>query len=58
MVPVFVIGTFGLNCEITLALVVKNVFELDAGAYGLLTSFFAAGSLIGALDLGTVVSED
>ncbi|TAL17934.1 MAG: MFS transporter [Frankiales bacterium] len=49
MVLVFVIGTFGLNFEITLALVVKNVFQLDAGAYGLLTAFFAAGSLIGAL---------
>lgn len=49
MVLVFVIGTFGLNFEITLALIVKNVFELDAGAYGLLTAFFAAGSLIGAL---------
>lgn len=49
MVLVFVIGTFGLNFEITLALVVKNVFRLDAGAYGLLTAFFAAGSLIGAL---------
>ena len=49
MVLVFVVGTFGLNFEITLALVVKNVFELDAGAYGLLSAFFAAGSLIGAL---------
>ncbi len=49
MVLVFVIGTFGLNFEITLALVVKGVFERDAGAYGLLSAFFAGGSLIGAL---------
>ena len=49
MVLVFVIGTFGLNFEITLALVVKQVFELGAGTYGLLSAFFAAGSLIGAL---------
>lgn len=49
MVLVFVVGTFGLNFEITLALVVKNVFERDAGAYGLLSAFFAGGSLIGAL---------
>ena len=49
MVLVFMVGTFGLNFEITLALVVKGVFELDAGAYGLLSAFFAAGSLMGAL---------
>ena len=49
MVLVFVVGTFGLNFQITLALVVKEVFELGAGAYGLLSAFFAAGSLIGAL---------
>lgn len=49
MVLVFMVGTFGLNFEITLALVVKGVFGLDAGAYGLLSACFAAGSLIGAL---------
>ncbi|MEX2289795.1 MAG: MFS transporter [Mycobacteriales bacterium] len=49
MVLVFLVGTFGLNFEITLALVVKGVFQLDAGAYGLLSACFAAGSLLGAL---------
>jgi MFS family permease len=49
MVLVFMVGTFGLNFEITLALVVKGVFQLDAGAYGLLSASFAAGSLLGAL---------
>ncbi len=46
---VFMIGTFGLNFQITLALVAKQVFHTDAGSFGLLTSAFALGSLIGAL---------
>ena len=49
MVLVFVVGTFGLNFQITLALVVQQVFERGAGAYGLLSAFLALGSLIGAL---------
>ncbi len=43
------VGTFGLNFQITLALVVKEVFQRSAGAYGLLSAFLAVGSLIGAL---------
>ncbi len=49
MVLVFMVGTFGLNFQITLALVVKEVFQRDAGAYGLLSAFLAVGSLLGAL---------
>ncbi|MDQ3611101.1 MAG: MFS transporter [Actinomycetota bacterium] len=49
MALVFMVGTFGLNFQITLALVVKEVFGRGAGAYGLLTSIFAVGSLLGAL---------
>jgi len=52
MVPivlVFIMGTFGLNFQITLALVTKESFGLGAGAYGLLTSMFALGALLGAL---------
>ena len=49
MVLVFVLGTFGLNFQITLALVVKEVFGRGAGAYGLLSSTLALGSLLGAL---------
>ena len=52
MVPiamVFVIGTFGLNFQITLALVTKEVFDRGAGSYGLLSAMIAIGSLIGAL---------
>ena len=49
IVLVFMVGTFGLNFQITLALVVKEVFERSAGAYGLLSAFLALGSLVGAL---------
>jgi MFS family permease len=46
---VFLIGTFGLNFSITLALVVKEVFGRSAGAYGALSACLAVGSLLGAL---------
>jgi MFS family permease len=52
MVPivlVFMVGTFGLNFQITLALMVKSVFEREAGAYALLSVMLAVGSLLGAL---------
>lgn len=49
MVLVFMVGTFGLNFQITLALVVKEVFGRGAGSYGLLSAFLAVGSLVGAL---------
>jgi len=49
MALVFVVGTFGLNFQITLALVVKGVFEREASAYGLLSAMLAVGSLLGAL---------
>ena len=44
-----VIATFGLNFQITMALVAKQVFDKGAGSFGLLTSVLAAGSLLGAL---------
>jgi len=46
---VFMIGTFGLNFQITLALVTKEVFGRGAGSYGLLSAMIAVGSLVGAL---------
>ena len=46
---VFMVGTFGLNFQITLALVAKTVFDKGPSQFGLLTSAFAFGSLIGAL---------
>lgn len=49
IVLVGVIGTFGLNFQITTALVAKTVFHRGAGSYGLLGTAFAFGSLIGAL---------
>jgi MFS family permease len=52
MVPillVFVIGTFGLNFQMTLALVAKETFHMGAGSYGALSAFLATGSLLGAL---------
>ena len=49
MVMVFMIGTFGLNFQITLALVTKEVFGRGAGSYGLLSAMIAVGSLVGAL---------
>ena len=46
---VAVIGTFGLNFQLTLALVAKQTFDKGAGSYGLLSAMLALGSLIGAL---------
>jgi MFS family permease len=44
-----IIGTFGLNFQITLALITTHVFGRGAGAYGLLSTGLAIGSLFGAL---------
>ncbi|MGY1739167.1 MULTISPECIES: MFS transporter [unclassified Blastococcus] len=44
-----VMGTFGLNTQVTIALMARQEFDLGAEAFGLLTTFFAVGSLTGAL---------
>ena len=44
-----VVGTFGLNFQLTTALMARTVFHLGAGEYGLLGSVMAIGSLAGAL---------
>jgi MFS family permease len=44
-----VVGMFGLNFQLTLALMSKQVFRLDASGYGLLLVMLAVGSLLGAL---------
>ena len=49
IVLVGIIGTFGLNFQLTLALVAKQVFHKGAGSYGALSAMLALGSLIGAL---------
>jgi predicted MFS family arabinose efflux permease len=46
---VFIIGTFGMNYQITIALIAKQVFHRGAGAYGLLSTTLAVGATIGAL---------
>jgi MFS family permease len=49
MVLAFVIGTFGFNYQVTIALMSREVFDLGAEAFGLLSTCFAVGSLSGAL---------
>ena len=46
---VFFTGTFGLNFQITSALMATEVFGKGASEYGLLGTFMAVGSLTGAL---------
>lgn len=48
-VVAFFAGTFGLNFQMTSALMSTNVFHKGAGAYGVLGSIMAVGSLAGAL---------
>jgi MFS family permease len=49
LLAVFFVGTFGLNFQLTSALMATEVFNKDAGGYGLLGSIMAVGSLAGAL---------
>src|SRR3954453_19162387 len=49
MVIVGMVGTFGLNFQVTTALMARLVFHKGAGEYGLLGSIMAIGSLAGAL---------
>jgi MFS family permease len=46
---VFVLGTFGMNFQMTTALMATAVFGKGAGGYGLLGSIMALGSLSAAL---------
>ena len=46
---VFFAGTFGLNFQLTSALMATHVFDKGAGEYGILGSTMAIGSLTGAL---------
>jgi len=46
---VFFAGTFGLNYQMTTALMATEVYREGAGEYGLLGSILAVGSLSGAL---------
>jgi MFS family permease len=49
MALAFVIGTFGFNYQVTIALMAREQFGLGAEAFGLLSTTFAVGSLTGAL---------
>jgi len=46
---VFVAGTFGLNFQMTMAIMAEGVYGKGASEYGLLGSIMAVGSLTGAL---------
>jgi MFS family permease len=49
MALAFVLGTFGFNYQVTIALMARQQFDLGAEAFGLLSTAFAVGSLSGAL---------
>jgi MFS family permease len=49
MVLVFFVSTFGMNFQVTNALMSRGVFHTGAGAFGLASAVFAAGALGGAL---------
>jgi predicted MFS family arabinose efflux permease len=49
MCVMFFVGTFGLNFQMTTALMAQQQFHLSARAYGILGTLLAVGSLAGAL---------
>jgi MFS family permease len=49
MILVFAVGTFGLNFQITTALLAKQVFHRTATGYGLLSTALAVGACVGAV---------
>ena len=53
LVMLFLIGTFGLNFPIFISTMAVDVFHVDAGGYGLLSSIMAVGTMAGALLSGS-----
>jgi len=49
MVLIFFVSTFGMNFQVTTALMSRTVFHTGAGAFGLASAVFAFGALGGAL---------
>lgn len=49
MFLVFVLGTFGMNFQVTMALMATMVYDKGPGEYGILGSIMAIGSLTAAL---------
>ncbi|MFC7883489.1 MFS transporter [Streptomyces sp. NPDC057376] len=45
---VALVSLFGLNFQLTIPLLARTVFDADAASFGLLTTAFAAGSLLAA----------
>jgi MFS family permease len=45
----FGVATFGLNYQMTMALMARNQFALGAEAFGLMSTFLAVGALAGSL---------
>ncbi|HEX2904142.1 MAG TPA: MFS transporter [Jatrophihabitans sp.] len=49
MVLILVLGTFGYNYQITIALIAKQVFHRGADSFGLLSTALAVGATVGAV---------
>ncbi len=49
MVLIFFVATFGMNFQVTTALMSRGLFHTGAGAFGLASTVFAAGALSGSL---------
>ena len=49
MLLVFIVGTFGMNFQITTALIARQVFHRSASGYGLLSTALAVGACVGAV---------
>ena len=49
MALAFVVGTFGVNTQITIALMAREVYDTGAQGFGFLSTCYAVGSLGGAL---------
>jgi MFS family permease len=49
LVLIFFVSTFGMNFQVTTALMSRTVFHTGAGAFGLASALFALGALGGAL---------
>jgi MFS family permease len=49
MTLLFFVATFGMNSQVTTALMSRGVFHTGAGSFGLASTAYAAGALCGAL---------
>jgi len=49
MILVFFVSTFGMNFQVTTALMSRTVFHTGAGAFGLASAVLAVGALVGSL---------